>query len=113
MVLYLLFFLFCSAEAETTCLDRCERVLHFMGREVTGRQKFRIQAFKWVVAKLQADVTASFFRKMSGREVTGRESASQSPVEVYDLWNSANFAFLDCFLCGERLSYVPKLLPSS
>ena len=34
--------------------------------------KIRMQAVKWVVAKLQGDKTTSFCRKMSGREVTGR-----------------------------------------
>ena len=53
-------------------MGRCERVLRFMGREVQGRTKFRMQAVKWVVAKLQGDKTASFCREMSGREVTGR-----------------------------------------
>ena len=43
-----------------------------MGREVQGRQKFRMQAAKRVVAKLQGDKSASFCREMSGREVTGR-----------------------------------------
>ena len=50
----------------------CERVLHFMGREIKGRQKIRMQAVKWVVAKLHGDTSATFCRKMSGREVTGR-----------------------------------------
>ena len=40
------------------------------GRE--GRYKFRMQAVKWVVAKLQGDKTTSFCRKMSGREVARR-----------------------------------------
>ena len=53
-------------------VGRCKKVLHFMGREVTGRQKFRMQAVKWAVAKLQGDQTASFCRKVSGCEVTGR-----------------------------------------
>ena len=55
-----------------TGLGRCERVLRFMGREVQGRWKFRMQAVKWVSAKLQGDKAASFCRDMSGREVTGR-----------------------------------------
>ena len=50
----------------------CEKVLHFMGREVKGRYQFRMQAVKCVVAKLQGVKTASFCKQMSGREVTGR-----------------------------------------
>ena len=53
-------------------IGRCERVLRFMGREVQGRQKFRMQTVKWAVAKLQGDKAASFCREMSGREATGR-----------------------------------------
>ena len=53
-------------------LGRCERVLHFMGREVQGRWKFRMKAVKWVVTKLQGDETASSCTSMSGRKVTGR-----------------------------------------
>ena len=55
-------------------LGRCERVLRVVGheREVQGRQKCRMEAVKWAVAKLQGDKTASFCREMSGREVTGR-----------------------------------------
>ena len=53
-------------------MGRCERVLCFIGREVQWRSKFRMQAVKWVVAKLQGDGTASFCKEMSGREVTGR-----------------------------------------
>ena len=49
-----------------THLGRCESILHFMGREVKGRQKFRMQAVKCVVAKLQADKTDSFCNHMSG-----------------------------------------------
>ena len=52
-------------------LGHCERVLHFIGRKVTRRQKFRMQAVKWVVVRLQGDKTASFCRKMSGTKVTG------------------------------------------
>ena len=40
-------------------MGRCERVLHFMGREVQGRKKIRVEAAKWVVAKLQGDKSAS------------------------------------------------------
>ena len=36
-------------------LGCCERVLRFIGREVQGRQNFRMQAVKWMVAKLQGD----------------------------------------------------------
>ena len=43
-----------------------------MGSEVQGRYKFRMQAVKWAVAKLQGDETAPFWQGMSGREVTGR-----------------------------------------
>ena len=52
-------------------MGSCERVLHFIGLEVKGRQKLRMQAVRWVVAKLQEDETASFGDNMSGREVTG------------------------------------------
>ena len=62
---------FCENLRFSAKLGRCERVLHFMGREVQGRQNFRTQAVKWVVAKLQGDKADSFFGKMSGREVTG------------------------------------------
>ena len=61
-----------SRRKETSPMGRCARVLRFMGREVQGRYKFGIQAVKWVVVKLQGDKTASFCKKMSGREVTGR-----------------------------------------
>ena len=44
-------------------VGRCERVLHFMGREVKGRQELRMQAVKWVVVKLQGDETASVFQR--------------------------------------------------
>ena len=44
--------------------------ISFMGRE--RELKFRMQAVKWVVAKLQVDKTASFCRKMSGREDAAR-----------------------------------------
>ena len=32
-------------------VGRCARVLHFMGREVTGRYKYRMKAVQWVVMK--------------------------------------------------------------
>ena len=51
-------------------LGRYEWVLRFMGREVKERYTFRMQAVNGAVAKLQGDKTASFCRKMSGREVT-------------------------------------------
>ena len=44
----------------------------FHGSRSSREIKFRMQAVKWVVAKLQGDKTASFCREMSGREVTGR-----------------------------------------
>ena len=40
-------------EVRNSLVRRCERVLRFVGREVQGRQKFRMQAVKWAVAKLQ------------------------------------------------------------
>ena len=61
-----------SSHSSPDFLGRCEGVLRFMGREVQGRYKFRIQAVKWLIAKLEGDKTASFCREMSGREVTGR-----------------------------------------
>ena len=63
-------------------------VLHFMGREVQGRQNFRMQAVTWVVTKLQGDKSASFCMEMSGRKATGKKSASQSSMELYYLWIS-------------------------
>ena len=54
-------------------MGRCERVLHFMGREVQGKLNSgyklsdgRSRSYK--VIKL----LSSFCREMSGREVTGR-----------------------------------------
>ena len=41
-------------------MGRCKRVLHFMGREDLAQQnEIRMQAVKWLVAKLQGDKTAS------------------------------------------------------
>ena len=54
---------FLQVGALTFFLGHCERVLHFIGREVQGRQKFGMHAVKWVAAKLQGDKTASFCRK--------------------------------------------------
>ena len=76
-------------------LGRCERVLCFMGREVQGRYKFKMQAVKWVVAKLQGDKTASFCREMSGREVTGRKIST--PV-FHGTWLPMDFWTLSRFL---------------
>ena len=42
----------CLFDLMITQLGHCERVLRFMGREVQGRYKFRMQAVKWMVAKL-------------------------------------------------------------
>ena len=53
--------------------DVAKRVISFMGREVQGGSKSIMKAVKWLVAKLQGDEAASFCRKMSGREVTGRQ----------------------------------------
>ena len=51
-----------------------------MGREVQGRYKSRMEAVKWLVAKLQGDKTASFRRKMGGREVAGGKISVTIPV---------------------------------
>ena len=44
----------------------------FHGSRSSRENIFRMQAVKWVVAKLQGDETASFCRERSGREVKGR-----------------------------------------
>ena len=49
-------------------MERCERVFHFMGREVTGRRHSECK-LSGAVAKLQGDKTASLYRNMSDREV--------------------------------------------
>ena len=54
-------------------MGRCKRLLRFMGREVQGQKRLRMQSVKWVVVKLQGVKTASFCMAMSGREVTGRQ----------------------------------------
>ena len=51
------------------------------------RQKFRIQAVKWAVAKLQGDETASFCREICVAKLQGNKSASQSSMELYDPWS--------------------------
>ena len=59
-----------------------------MGREVKGRNTFRMQAAKWAVAELQGDKTASFYRKMSVREDTERYVSVLSSMELYCPWIS-------------------------
>ena len=54
-----------------------------MDREANGRYQFRMQAVKWAVAKLQGDKTALLAAgRMSGPELQGTKSASQSSMEL-------------------------------
>ena len=53
-----------------------------MGREVEWRSKFRMQAVKRVVAKLQGDENASFCGIMSGRtKLEGDKGAKKAHKE--------------------------------
>ena len=63
-----------------------------MGREVEGRSDFRMKAVKWVVAKLQGDITVYFCRKMSARG-SCRE-INQHPSLP---WNFMTHGFLNPF----------------
>ena len=56
--------------AATMAASRRNRVISLLQR--APDTKHRMQAVKWVVAKLQGDKTASFCRKTSGRKVTER-----------------------------------------
>ena len=63
---------FCGAK-----LGRCERVLHFMGREVKREIKM-LKTIKCVVAKLQGDKHASICKKRVVVKLQGDKSASRN-----------------------------------
>ena len=99
-------------------VGRCERVLRFMGREVQGRQTFRMQAVKRVVAKLQNDKTASFCREMSGREVTGRYigiPVFHGTLLPMDFWAPPlkGAQTMKCKLWTETLEFLRLKVPNS
>ena len=53
-----------------------------------------MQPVKWVVTKLQGDKTASFYREMSGREVTGRQISIpvfHGTLLPMDFWTPPHF----------------------
>ena len=53
-----------------------------------------MRAVKWAVAKLQGDNIASFYREMSGREVTGRYisiPAFHGTLIPMDFWTPLRF----------------------
>ena len=79
-----------NGEEKTRLLNlRRLRSSRFMSR-VQGRQNFRMQAVKWVVAKLQGDKTTSFSAVICvvAKLLQGDRSASQSSMELYDPWIS-------------------------
>ena len=59
-----------------------------MFREVKGRWKFRMEAVKWVVAKLQGDKLLRSAGKWVVAKLQGDKSAPQSSMELYDPWIS-------------------------
>ena len=69
----------------------------FHGSRSSREIKLRNATVKRVVAKLQRDETASLCRQVSGREVTGYKSASQSSMELCDPWISGPFLIFQGF----------------
>ena len=53
--------------------------------------KVQNEAVKWVVAKLQGDGTASFFKRIVFAKLHGDKTAPQSSMELYDPWISGPF----------------------